>query len=100
MKNKRYLSSPYYKDLSYMEIWGLKRKAGKVYNILRVFIYLIILYLLVKVFYQIYERDFDSFKFDWWAPVISFLFSYLYWKIHEYLYLKTQKIKESSTISS
>ncbi len=74
------------KEMSYWQLWGLRRKAGMYYFLFLIFVYSFITYLFLKVIYIFASKNFTSFSVDWWAILICALISISYWLIHEKYY--------------
>lgn len=75
-------------NMSYWELWGVRRKAGPLYFVLTLGVYAFIAYLFLKVCYLFYIRDFSSFGIDWWAVLLCLAVGFVYWSVHELLYKK------------
>ena len=76
------------KQMSYWQLWGLRRKAGMLYYVLTTTVYAFLIYLFLKVCYIFYTKKFSGFSVDWWAVVICIAIGLIYWYAHELFYRK------------
>lgn len=76
------------KQMSYWQLWGLRRKAGMLYYVLTTTVYAFLVYLFLKVCYIFYTKKFSGFSVDWWAVLICIAIGLIYWYAHELLYRK------------
>ena len=91
--------NPYTQDdirnMSYWELWGLRRKAGIFYFLILLSIYSFLAYLFLKVVYIFATKSFGdmAFSVDWWAVLLCLAFALIYYFFHEWYY-KNKFLKE------
>lgn len=76
------------RQMSYWQLWGLRRKAGLMYYIILLSIYTFLTYAFCKVVYIFATKKFDnmSFNVDWWAVLLCLSVALIYWFFHELFY--------------
>lgn len=74
------------KNMTYWELWGLRRTAGMSYYMMLLSIYSFLLYLFFKVVYKFATKSFDNFSVDWWAILLCLGIALIYWFFHEWYY--------------
>ena len=85
------------KNMSYWQLWELRRKTGVWYFLILLAIYTFMIYLFLKVIYMFASKNFNGMRFavDWWIVPICLLTGPLYYYGHEWyyknIYLKKQK---------
>lgn len=88
-KNEEF-KNPYTQEdirkMSYWQLWGLRRKAGKFYFIFLTSIYFFMTYLFGRVIYMFAKKSFDKFTINWWSIPLCLAVGIAYWFIHEWYY--------------
>lgn len=83
------------KNMSYWQLWGLRRKTGLWYFVPLLGVYSFLIYSFFKILYILRFSDKLEFKVDLWAIPIFVLAGPVYYYFHElyykYVYLKKQK---------
>ena len=76
-----------FRKLSYWQKWSLRRQAGIFYYTATYAVYTFTAYVAIKMFYQVYAKDF-SFKLDWWCLPLAIGVGLTFWFVHETIYKK------------
>lgn len=76
------------KQMSYWQLWGLRRKAGITTFVMMISVYAFLLYIFFRVIQIFASKDFNGGKFtiNYWSIPICIIIGLLYWFIHEWYY--------------
>ena len=74
------------KNMSYWQLWELRRKAGVWYFVPLLAVYAFMIYCFIKVMYLFIIRDLSKFTVDLWIIPIIALIGPIYFYGHEWYY--------------
>lgn len=94
MENKNY-SEEEIKQMSYWQLWGIRRKPGLWYFMPLLAVYSFLIYAFFKVLYILAFGNELTFKVDLWAIPIFILAGPIYYYGHE-LYYKNVYLKKNN----
>lgn len=94
MSKKKQYTEEEIKNMSYWELWGLRREISLWYYIVLGFIYSFLIYAFIKVVIIFASKHFENgFNVDWWIIPILLLMGPLYYYGHE-IYYKNYFLKQ------
>ena len=85
------------KQMSYWQLWGLRRKLGIWYYLPLIGVYTFLIYCFGKVIYILLNSDTLEFKVDLWIIPVCLLIGPIYYLIHEWYYRNIYLKKEKQT---
>ena len=93
MSKKQYTQEEI-KNMSYWQLWELRRQSGILYFIVTIGLYTFLIYCFFKIMFVLAKSSTLEFKVDWWAIILCLLAGPIYYYLHElyykYFYLKKQ----------
>lgn len=84
------------KNMSYWQLWELRRKTGLWYFIILGAVYSFLIYAFIKILVILGKGDTLEFVIDLWAIPIFILIGPLYYYIHELYYKNVYSKKQSN----
>ena len=94
MEEKQYTKQEI-KNMSYWELWGLRRKANLWYFMTLIGIYSFLIYAFIKCMYILLKGDSLTFNVDLWAIPLFVIAGPIYYYGHE-LYYKNVFLKKNN----
>ena len=86
-ENKKEYTKEEIQNMSYWELWGVRRTAGVKYYLLTFAIYTFLLYCFIKLIYIFASKHFENgFQVDPWIIPICLITGPLFYYLHEWYY--------------
>lgn len=86
MKEEKTYTEEEIKNMSYWQLWGLRRKPGLMYFVPLLAVYTFLIYCFLKVLYILRAGDSLQFNVDLWIIPVCLLAGPIYYYGHEFYY--------------